>query len=77
MRSDPARLVIREDSAHDITWARIVRLPFPLYPREFVSRQLCFVDSNGDFVMVVAPAGLKPDYGVKTSTVRARAKQAK
>ena len=71
-RSVPARFVIREDSAHDFTWAYVVRLPFPLNKRESIGRFVGFTDADGDLAVAFTPADLEPDYGVKMRATQAR-----
>jgi hypothetical protein len=75
---DWARLILHERSVHDVTWATVKKMPFPLRRREFVNRQLCFTDKQtGDLVVVFDPLPEtdKVDYGGDESAmVRAATK---
>ena len=73
-QGDRARLLLAERSSHDFCLAVVKKMPFPLYNREFVGRQLSFSESGG--LIAVAhpePAETKVDYGSKLRTVRATA----
>jgi hypothetical protein len=66
---NPARLVVREFTAHDNVVATIKRMPFPLSSREFVVRQICTSEDN-DLLLVGSPVADKIDYGMKTKLIR-------
>ncbi|GMI23360.1 hypothetical protein TeGR_g15299, partial [Tetraparma gracilis] len=70
---DLARVVLDRRTDHDFIWAMVTKLPFPLRPREFVGRNICFKDSTGDLVVVFEPSEAEADYGVKLRAVRAEA----
>jgi len=67
---NPALLVQRRTDSNDLVWATIKKMPFPLHNREFVGRQVCAADTNGDFLVTAVPTDEVIDYGVKTNTVR-------
>ena len=67
---NPARLLQRANTAHDQDFATIKRMPFPLRNREFVGRQVCATDTNGDLVVAFVPVDDLVDYGMNTRTVR-------
>ena len=67
----PARLVVQDHTVHDNVVATIKKMPFPFKNREFVGRQLCLRDSNGDLLLVMVPANDVLDYGKILSVVRA------
>jgi len=50
-------------SQHDQTHVLAVKLPFPLYRREFVSRMVCATDPNGDLLLAAMPVHDDVDYG--------------
>jgi len=66
----PARLILKENTMHDCVVATVKRLPFPLNNREFVSRQVCAEDDNGDLVLAFSPVQAEVDYGKRFKTVR-------
>ena len=67
---NPARLRQRANSAHDQVFATVKKMPFPLNNREFVARQLCTGDANGDLLVTIVPLDEVIDYGLKHRTVR-------
>ena len=67
---NPARLRPGANSAHDQVFATIKKMPFPLNNREFVCRQMCATDTNGDLLVTAVPVNDVVDYGMKTRTVR-------
>ena len=73
-QNHPARLRPSKVTPHDVVTANVHRMPFPLYPREFVNRQLCTVDDNGDFLTMASPVDAVIDYGTSIRTVRGTAK---
>jgi len=66
----PARLRPMANSSHDQVFATIKKMPFPLNYREFVSRQVCAADTNGDLLLTAVPVDDVIDYGMSTRTVR-------
>ena len=66
----PARLRLRANSAHDQVAATIKKMPFPLNNREFVARQVCATDTNGDLLITAVPIDDMVDYGMSMRTVR-------
>jgi hypothetical protein len=72
---NPARLVVCEYSLHDWLVATIKKFPFPLNHREFVMRQLLYVDDEtGDYVLAQQSVPDKIDYGFKMKAVRGTAR---
>jgi len=69
-QGNPALLVQRRTASNDMVWATIKKMPFPLHNREFVVRQVCCSDVNGDFLVVAVSTDDVIDYGMKTNTVR-------
>jgi len=67
---NPARLRQKVHSAHDQVFATIKKMPFPLNDREFVARQVCATDTNGDLLFSAVPVDDVIDYGLKHRTVR-------
>jgi len=67
---DPARLMLNDEDCHDNSFATIKAMPFPLQMREFVGRQLCVTEANGDLLLAVVPIDDVVDYGMKTWAVR-------
>jgi hypothetical protein len=69
---DPARLVVKENSKLDQTWALVKALPLLLANREFISRQIMFSDTNSDIVIVFEPPQeeVNVDYGANLKLVR-------
>jgi len=61
----------RANGAHDQVFATIKKMPFPLNNREFVSRNMCVKDANGDLLFAAVPVDDVIDYGMSTRTVRA------
>ena len=55
---------------HDHAIATIKKTPFPLKNREFVGRQVCAADTNGDLLVAAVPVDNVIDYGMTTRTVR-------
>ena len=64
----PARLVQRRTGSNDAVIATIKKMPFPLRNREFVNRQVCCSDVNGDLLYSLVPADEVIDYGIKIIT---------
>jgi len=69
-QSHPARLVQRRNGLNDAVVATIKKMPFPLNNREFVNRQLCCSDVNGDLLFAYAPVDDVIDYGMNARAVR-------
>ena len=67
---NPARLVVRESGCHDLVFATLKTMPFPLHTRDFVGRNLCATDTNGDCLLVAVPIDEAIDYGMSIKTVR-------
>jgi hypothetical protein len=71
---NPARLLVKEFSSHDVVFATIKKLRYPLHPREFVIRHFAALDdgknSHGDVVCAGESVSEKVDYGMKIKTVR-------
>ena len=67
---NPARLVKFSSTKHDNVVATIKAMPFPLSNREYVARQICAVDTNGDLLIIAASVDDVIDYGMSTRTVR-------
>ena len=67
---DPARLIVRERVPHDVVFTTIKKMPFPLFNREFVDREICATDNNGDFILACEPTDDGVDYGSSMITVR-------
>ena len=65
-----ARLVQRVNGPHDQVVATIKKMPFPLNNREFVARNLCAADTNGDLLFASVPVDDVVDYGMNMRTVR-------
>jgi hypothetical protein len=65
----PARIVVKESTPHDIVIAGVLNMPFPLYKREFVGRTLA-LDDGESLLFVAETAEDRIDYGTKFSTVR-------
>jgi len=61
-----ALLLANERSRHDHFVATIQKMLSPLHNREFVGRQVCVEDTNGDLL----PVDEVIDYGMKTNTFR-------
>jgi hypothetical protein len=74
-KGDLARVILSRLSEHDFTFAAVKKMPFPLYNREFVNRQLCFKDEVGRLVVVFEPPQeeVVVDYGRRMNAVRGRA----
>ena len=68
--SNPARLVPRGSGPLDTVVATIKKMPFVLRDREFVARQVCAMDTDGDFLVAAVPIDEIVDYGMSTRTVR-------
>jgi hypothetical protein len=73
-RNDLALIVTGERSAHDIDWALVAKLPWPLAPREALGREICFADASGDLVQALVPSENEEnvDYGANIKAVRIR-----
>jgi hypothetical protein len=70
-----ARLIASESTTYDIVFATIKRMPFPLNHREFVLRQICFVDGEtGSFIVVGHSVDDNIDYGSSIKAVRGTSK---
>jgi len=69
-QGDPALLLVREHSKHDQVIATIKKMPFPLHNREFVGRQVCAMDTNGDLLITYVHVDDVVDYGMSARTVR-------
>jgi len=72
---DPALLVAKQATRHDIVVATIKKLPFPLHNREFVNRCVCVQadtlrDTLGDFFITSVPVDGGIDYGMNPRSVR-------
>ena len=67
---NPARLLLKNSNPHDQVVATIKKMPFPLYKREFINRQVCALDANGDLLISVVPVDDVVDYGMSTRAVR-------
>ena len=67
---NPARLIQRRSCQHDQVVATIIKMPFPLNNREFVGRQVCAADTNGDLLITAVPVDDVIDYGMSTRAVR-------
>jgi len=63
-------LIQNKNGRHDQVVAAIKKMPFPVHNKEFVGRQVCTVDNNGDFLVAVVPFDDFIDYGMKTRAVR-------
>ena len=74
-KGDPARVILARLSKHDMTFAAVKKMPFPLHNREFVGRQLCFTDQGGRLVVAFEPPReeIVVDYGRRMNAVRGRA----
>jgi len=70
-QGNPARLLVTTNGVHDICWATIKKMPFPLLNRELVGRTMCVTDTNGDVLITYSPVDDIVDYGMKMKTVRA------
>ena len=66
----PARLILSRSGPHDQVLATIKKMPFPLNNREFVGRQVCATDANGDLLNTYVAVDDVVDYGMSTRTVR-------
>jgi hypothetical protein len=71
---DRARVIVEEHTKHDFEWALVVKMPFPLTKREFLSRYLSFKEPTGDLVVVfeALPNSTTADYGANLKVVRAQ-----
>jgi len=70
---NPVRVIVRENGRFDNVVATIKSMPFPMRNREFVGRQCCAVDTNGDLVAAFVPIDDVIDNGIATNmTVRGR-----
>jgi len=65
---NPARIIQTKHSEHHFIFATIKKVPFPLHNRQFVNRVIGFWDGE-DFVVVLHPAQVLVDYGVRSSLV--------
>ncbi|GMI21435.1 hypothetical protein TeGR_g6424 [Tetraparma gracilis] len=70
---DLARVVLERPSQHDLSYAMLKKMPFPLTKRELVTRTLCFTEDGGDLIVLFEPLpeSYKVDYGFKPNAVRA------
>jgi hypothetical protein len=71
---DRARFIFKEHTKHDVEWALVAKMPFPLTNREFLNRFVCFTESTGDLVLVceALPERTKVDYGANLKVVRGK-----
>ena len=69
-QGDPARLVLKHHTKHDMVIANLKKMPRPLHTREFVNRGICAQEMNGDLVFAFAPTDDTVDYGMKSNAVR-------
>ena len=63
-------MIQSRSGSHDLVVATIKKMPFPLNNREFVGRNLCAADTNGDLLITAVPVDDVVDYGMSTRTVR-------
>jgi len=55
---------------HDITFATVKAMPFPLRRREFVFRCVAATDDNGDYIHATSPdSTVTPDYGFSRKNI--------
>jgi len=72
---DRGRFIHKHNTQNDNVFATIKKMPFPLYSREFVARQICALDVNGDLLCVQKSCPDVADFGTKIKTVRAVSRQ--
>ncbi|GMI20434.1 hypothetical protein TeGR_g7621 [Tetraparma gracilis] len=71
---DRTRFIFMEHTKHDLEWAMVKKMPFPLTNREFLCRYLSFKEPAGDLVVVFEALldSTKVDYGANPKVVRGK-----
>jgi hypothetical protein len=69
-KGDPARIIVRENSNHDVVVASIKKGTLIFHDREWVARNLTFVDGEGNFFWAAESVPDLVDYGTKFNTRR-------
>jgi len=64
---NPARVCVSRRSPHDAVFATVKTLPLLFRNREFVIRQICAEDVNGDLIIAISDSDANADYGFNTS----------
>jgi hypothetical protein len=68
---DSARVLVKESSPHDVVFAIVKKMPYPLHKREFVTRMICASNvSTGELFLAVESVAGDIDYGASFKLVR-------